>query len=114
MPGKGPGNGAPPLIFPGVIWGGTLAEMNAFTELWALAFPLLLAGGAVAAWRMSKRTPTVDDSAPKWRDDSLDDWRKERDQMAEERREKRADEPEEITGSGEEQAETKRHQRIGG
>lgn len=88
--------------------------MNAFTELWALAFPLLLAVGGIAAWRMSKRERSLDETGPKWRDDSLDDWRKERDAAAEERRTMRADEPEELTGRGEEQAETKRHQRIGG
>lgn len=88
--------------------------MNGITELWALAFPLILAVGGIAAWRVSKRDQTQDETGPKWRDDSLDDWRKERDAAAEARRATRAESPEDPTGRGDEQSEEKRHQRIGG
>lgn len=88
--------------------------MDGITGLWQLAFPLVLAIGGIAAWQMSKRDRTRQDNGAKWRDDSLDDWRKERDAAAEERRSTRAESPEEVTGRGEEQAQEKRHQRIGG
>lgn len=88
--------------------------MNGILELWQLALPLLLAVGGVAAWQVSKRDRTREDTASKWRDDSLDDWRKERDAAAEERRVQRAEGPEEVTGRAEEQQSEKRHQRIGG
>lgn len=88
--------------------------MNGILELWRLALPLLLAFGGVAAWQVSKRDRTREDTAEKWRDTSLDDWRKERDAAAEERRAQRSETPGEVTGRAEEQAQEKRHQRIGG
>lgn len=79
-----------------------------------LAFPLLLAVGGIAAWRINKRERERDESPPAWRDDSLDDWRRERDADAEARRVERANDPTLATGRAEEQAEQKKHQRVGG
>lgn len=77
--------------------------------------PVAMAFGAIAAWRMSKREPHQQDGTPAWRDDSLDDWRKQRDEEAETIRQQRASEPGQLSGAAaEEQAEKKRHQRIGG
>ena len=80
----------------------------------AVAFPLLMVIGGVAAWRMSKNESAKPET-PAWRDDSLDDWRKERDAQADEARTTRPAEVQHLsTGSEEQQETTKRHQRIGG
>ena len=81
----------------------------------AVAFPLLMVVGGIAAWRMSKKETTRIET-PAWRDDSLDDWRKERDAQAEQARAIRpSDDPTHLsTGSEEQQETTKRHQRLGG
>jgi hypothetical protein len=79
-----------------------------------MAFPVLLTVGGIAAWRVSKRDRDRSEAPAAWRDDSLDDWRRERDANAEAHRTERATNPEETTGRGDEQAETKKHQRIGG
>ena len=80
----------------------------------AVAFPVLMVAGGIAAWRMSKKE-TIRPEAPGWRDDSLDDWRKERDAQAEARRIARESEPSHLSTGSEEQQETKKHQqRLGG
>ncbi|MBK8561748.1 hypothetical protein [Candidatus Amarobacter glycogenicus] len=80
----------------------------------AVAFPLLMVIGGIAAWRMSKSDSTKPET-PTWRDDSLDDWRKERDAQAEQARTFRPSDPTHLsTGSEEQQETTKRHQRLGG
>ena len=92
----------------------TLSDMNSIQLLSAILFPLAMAIGGVAAWRASKKEHTVEAEKTTWRDTSLDDWRKERDQAAEQDRSIRAEQPEILTGSSEEQAIEKKHQRIGG
>jgi hypothetical protein len=80
--------------------------------LFAVAFPLVMFAGGIAAWRLSKKD-IVAAEKPGWRDDSLDDWRSERDSEAERRRLTRASE--ELTTGSEEQQEVKKHQqRLGG
>ncbi len=80
--------------------------------LFAVAFPLVMLAGGIAAWRLSKKDTVVPEK-PTWRDDSLDAWRNERDSDAERRRLTRASE--ELTTGSEEQQETKKHQqRLGG
>jgi hypothetical protein len=80
----------------------------------AVAFPLLMVFGGIAAWRMSKKDSTKPD-ATTWRDDSLDDWRKDRDQQAEQARATRPAEQQHLATGSEEQQETKKHhQRLGG
>lgn len=90
--------------------------MGSLQVLASIAFPLMMAIGAIAAWRMSKRenTPGADKAA--WRDDSLDDWRRERDLNIEDDRQARAATPlRDHPSQGQEEApETQRHQRIGG
>ncbi len=82
----------------------------------SVAFPFMMAIGAIAAWRISKREndPTAD--KPAWRDDSLDDWRRERDLGTEEERQARdaATTGDHLSRGQEEAPETRRHQRIGG
>lgn len=94
--------------------GAKLMGMDGIVGLWQLAVPLVLTIGGIAAWRISKRDRTRAEEPAKWRDDSLDDWRKERDERAEAHRTERATGDPEGTGRGDEQAEQKRHQRIGG
>ena len=80
----------------------------------AVAFPILLFVGGIAAWRMSKKQAEKPET-PLWRDDSLDTWRKERDAQAEQARAIRPNEPTHLSTGGEEQQETKKHhQRLGG
>ena len=81
----------------------------------AVGLPVLMAIGAVLAWRMTKRENKADAEQPLWRDDSLDDWRKERDAEVETERLQRVQEAKQHGGAAaEEQSEKKRHQRIGG
>lgn len=80
----------------------------------AIGLPVMMAIGAIMAWRMSKKE-NVQDEKPAWRDDSLDDWRKQRDAEAEAVRGERTSQSPDLSGAAaEEKAETKRHQRIGG
>jgi hypothetical protein len=83
--------------------------------IFAVVFPVLMAAGGIAAWRMSKKQ-AVEAEKPGWRDDSLDDWRKERDARAEaERITRPLEQPTHLSTGGEEQQETKKHQqRLGG
>jgi hypothetical protein len=90
--------------------------MDPVTLLSAVAFPLLLLFGGIAAWQMSKNR-NHEESRPenRWRDDSLDEWRRERDaEIERERAERMNRRAEQHPGSTEEQEETVRHQRIGG
>jgi hypothetical protein len=80
----------------------------------AVAFPITMLIGVIAAWRMSKKENAVIIEQPGWRDDSLDDWRKERDAEADRIRVMRHEDPTHEGGAAEEKAETVRHQRIGG
>lgn len=81
----------------------------------AVGLPVAMAVGAVMAWRMSKKENKAETEQPLWRDDSLDDWRKERDAEVDAERLQRVQEPKQHGGAAaEEQAEKKRHQRIGG
>ncbi len=85
--------------------------------LMAVVIPVLMFVGGIAAWQSTKRhNEKVEIEAAGWRDDSLDDWRRERDAAAEAERLARATTGESETPSGrpEEQAEARRHQRIGG
>ena len=80
----------------------------------AVAFPLMMVFGGIAAWRMSKTDSTKPDT-PTWHDDSLDEWRKERDQQAEAARASRPAEQQHLATGAEEQQEVKKHQqRLGG
>ncbi len=81
-----------------------------------IGFPLMIVGGAIAAWRMSKAENAPGAIKPEWKDDSLEEWRKERDASAEaERATRSAEERAGLNeGSTEEKEQTKRHQRIGG
>lgn len=90
--------------------------MSFITLLSAIGFPLLMAIGGVMAWRISKRESAPNAETANWRDDSLDDWRKERDATIEEERVARLTETSSRTheGSGGEETEKKRIQRIGG
>lgn len=80
--------------------------------------PIAMVFGAIAAWRMSKKDNDPEAKPPEWRDTSLDDWRRERDQQAIAERQSRSSKTKtgahETTGSGGDEGETKRHQRIGG
>ena len=110
---KGEVNGAGRVLFTALPAAATLAcmELRIFS---AVAFPLLMALGGIAAWRMSKKQ-VEESEKPAWRDDSLDDWRKERDAQAEQARSNRPAELREMRTGQEEQQETaKPHQRIGG
>jgi len=81
----------------------------------AVGLPVAMAVGAVMAWRLSKKANKAEIEQPLWRDDSLDDWRKERDADVDAERLQRVQEAKQHGGAAaEEQAETKRHQRIGG
>lgn len=86
-----------------------------FRLLSAVAFPLLMIIGGIAAWRATMNQADQDSKPAAWRDDSLDEWRKERDARAEAAR---ASRPAELsatkTGQEEQQETTKKHQRIGG
>ena len=44
----------------------------------AIAFPMLLFVGGIAAWQMSKHSDAAE-AQNNWRDESLDEWRRERD-----------------------------------
>ena len=81
-----------------------------------IGFPLLIVGGAIAAWRMAKADHAPGAEKPEWKDDSLEDWRKERDAAAAAERAARDSAPraEADEGATEEKEQTKRHQRIGG
>jgi hypothetical protein len=80
----------------------------------AIAFPVLMLVGGIAAWRMSRKENAVIVEQAAWRDDSLDDWRKERDAEADRIRVMRQESPTHEGAAAEEKAETSRHQRIGG
>ena len=80
----------------------------------AIAFPVLMLVGGIAAWRMSKNENVARPEQPTWRDDSLDDWRKQRDADAERTRVLRQESETHEGGATEEKSETVRHQRIGG
>lgn len=91
----------------------------AAVAIFSVFLTVLMIGGAVFAWRLSKRE-TLGPSArdEQWRDDSLDAWRQQRDAEAAVEREARASQPTPaapleggVTG---EEGETKRQQRIGG
>jgi len=90
--------------------------MNPFEMIMAVGFPLVMAIGGIAAWRMSKNEPQREAEKAQWRDTSLDDWRKQRDAEVEIDREKRAQTTTAAiqAGSAEEKQETQRTQRIGG
>ena len=82
--------------------------------LMAVVFPVLMAVGGIAAWRMSMKQ-SDEAEKPGWKDDSLDDWRKERDALAEQARAARPLENTHLSTGSEEQQETKKHtQRLGG
>jgi hypothetical protein len=85
-------------------------------QLLSLAgFPLLLAGGGLAAWRISRRErERLDAPDQRWRDTSLDDWRRERDEAAEVEREVRRTTPQATGLLTRDETETTRQQRIGG
>lgn len=80
----------------------------------AIGLPLLMAVGAIAAWRMSRKEDTTSIEQPAWRDTSLDDWRKERDAEADVVRAARLESETHEGAAAEEKSETQRHQRIGG
>jgi hypothetical protein len=81
-----------------------------------IGFPVMIAVGAIAAWRMSKAEHAPGATQPEWKDDSLDDWRQERDAAAEAERAARGQTSRSDIeeGSTEEKEQAKRHQRIGG
>jgi len=80
----------------------------------AVGLPLMMAVGAIAAWRMTRKENTTSIEQPAWRDTSLDDWRKERDAEADSVRAARLEGEPHEGAAAEEKSETKRHQRIGG
>jgi hypothetical protein len=83
--------------------------------IFAVALPILMFAGGIAAWRMSKKQVAEAEKPAGWRDDSLDDWRKERDAQAEQARATRPAEATHLSTGSEEQQETKKHtQRLGG
>ncbi|MGH2632881.1 MAG: hypothetical protein ACRDG3_05680 [Tepidiformaceae bacterium] len=90
--------------------------MNPFEMIMAVGFPLVMAIGGIAAWRMSQKEDQREAEKPQWRDTSLDDWRKQRDAEVEVDRVKRAQTTtaQIQAGSAEEKQETQRTQRIGG
>ncbi len=89
--------------------------MNPIELISVIGFPLLMAVGGFAAWRMNRHVDEREAEKPQWRDTSLDDWRKQRDAETEVERTTRVQQgPALQAGGGEEQPETKRHQRIGG
>lgn len=89
--------------------------MSGLSTLLALGMPFAMIAGAIAAWRLSKREQHLDANPPAWRDDSLDEWRRERDAAAEAERAARAASPGTLTtGQARDEAETSKHQRIGG
>ncbi|MBI2767474.1 MAG: hypothetical protein HYX53_16385 [Chloroflexi bacterium] len=81
-----------------------------------LGLPILMAVGAVMAWRISKRENVRDSKPSEWKDDSLDDWRRQRDAAIEAERQARLANPGATHEGGERDAEgdVKRHQRLGG
>ena len=86
--------------------------MNAVVFISAIAIPLLMLVGGIAAWRALKAEDEREDQLG-WKDTSLDDWRRERDAEIEEAREQRLSES--FESKQEEIAEAeKRQQRIGG
>ena len=84
------------------------------SALLSLGLPLVMAIGAIAAWRMTRKEAKRDEEPALWRDDSLDDWRRERDAAAEAERIARSHAAANRTGQAREETETKKHQRIGG
>ena len=87
--------------------------MNAFQLLSAIGFPLVMAIGGFAAWRLTKKEAKRESEPAQWRDDSLDDWMKERDAKVEATRQARLD-GSDRTGAAKDEEVTVRHQRIGG
>jgi hypothetical protein len=81
-----------------------------------LGLPILMAVGAVMAWRMTKRENVRDSQPAEWKDDSLDEWRRQRDAAAEIERAERAANPDALHAGGEKAVEgdVGKHQRIGG
>ncbi len=84
------------------------------TALLTLGLPLVMAIGAIAAWRMTRKEAKKDEEPSQWRDDSLDDWLRERDAKVEVERAARAKASGHRTGEPIEETETKKYQRIGG
>ncbi|MCC6381733.1 MAG: hypothetical protein IT304_04450 [Dehalococcoidia bacterium] len=86
--------------------------------IFSILLTVLMIGGAVVAWRLSKRETVTASRDEQWHDDSLDAWRRQRDVEAAVAREGRANNPSPATplegGVNGEEGETKRQQRIGG
>lgn len=90
--------------------------MNSFELIMAIGFPLVMAIGGIAAWRMGRNEDKHEAEKPQWRDTSLDEWRKQRDAEFDVDRVKRAQTTTAAiqAGGAEEKQETQRTQRIGG
>ena len=84
------------------------------SALLSLGLPLVMAIGAIAAWRMTRKEAKKEEEPAQWRDDSLDDWRSQRDAEAEAERIARSKDSAHRTGQAVEETETKKQQRIGG
>ena len=92
--------------------------MNPFQLLSAIGFPLVMAIGGIAAWRLTKKEAKRESEPAQWRDDSLDEWMKERDAKVDATRQARLSGKDlsgkDLSGAGSEEEVTVRHQRIGG
>ena len=84
------------------------------SALLSLGLPLVMAIGAIAAWRMTRKEAKKEEEPAQWRDDSLDEWLRERDAEADAERVARSTTRAQPTGQAREEKETKKHQRIGG
>jgi hypothetical protein len=88
--------------------------VNPFQLLSAIGFPLAMAIGGIAAWRLTKKEADRESKPAQWRDDSLDDWLKERDAKVEEKRLERLAQGDTSVASAEEQEVKVHQQRLGG
>ncbi len=91
--------------------------MPPFQILIAIAMPVLMVAGAIAALRSAKKDDLPKPPEQTWQDDSLTQWRLERDAAATAEREARVDEAttRALSGGKAEEGESPvRHQRIGG
>lgn len=93
----------------------TVEYVDPITLLAAIAFPMLLFIGGLAAWQMTRHRQTAEEQQTTWRDDSLDDWMREREAQAErERAERLKHRVQYDPEAPEQQEEAIHHQRIGG
>ncbi len=85
----------------------------------AIALPLFLTAGAIAAIHFNRQRERQQEAARTWRDTSLDDWRQERETVLAAERDQRQAElalrrDELSAGGAEEQEQPVRQQRLGG